>query len=231
MLEDVLNHMAGLIEAAGLRWGAALLDGSIEAKQVTFQPADPNHNRLENLRVGIEWMYPPRVPQRMPLFGNRTIKMANPLTGELLIEKPLEYRTRIIRVHLYMKETRAAQERTGFSLGTEFRYNENKLLAALGTTVRDYQILVGGTQRGFSTQYAPTNYPTSSTLDLHGVYPFELTYPILDPNAAEPAFVSRKITLVYGEAPVPARDLVPLTATAAPIVLPAPTKIKRIGAP
>jgi hypothetical protein len=228
MLERILNTIATRIEAAGLHWGTTIFDGSIEAKQTTFQPADPNHNRLENLRIGIEWMFAPRVPQRMPFFGNRKITLTNPLTGEVQVEKPLEYRTRQIRIHLYMKETRPESERTGFSLGTEFRNNENRLLAAMGLTVRDDVINVAGVARGFSTEYAPTNYPTSNTLDLHGVYPFEVTYPILDANAIEPAFISRKYTLIYGEPATPARDLEPLTATATPIVLPAPSKI-RIG--
>ena len=231
MLETVLNRIASIIEGAGLHWGATVFNGSTEAKQVTFQPADPNHNRLENLRIGIEWMYPARVPQRMPLFGNRQVSMVNQLTGELRIEKALEYRTRQIRIHLYMKETRPESERTVFSLGTEFRANENLLLAALGLSVRDYSVMVGGVARGFSTIYAPVNYPTSQTLDLHGVYPFELTYPILDPNAVEPAFVSRKYTLIYGEPATPARDLAPLTANATPIVLPTPSKIRIGGNP
>ncbi len=231
MLTEILNHLAAQVYAAGLHWGATMLDGSSEQKLVSFEPEDPNMGKLESLRMQIKWMYPHRVASQMPLLGSRITRVTNPLTGEVLVEKPAEYRTHMIQFHLYMKEKRVLQERTVFSIGTEFRDNQERLLGKLGMGATNYQIIVGGYARGFSTVYAPVNYPQSNTLDLHGIYQFQLTYPVLNSDPPEPAFIARKVTLIYGEPPEPPRDLTPLTATSTPIVLPPPAKIKRIGAP
>jgi hypothetical protein len=227
VLEIALNAIADAIEKTNLRWGSSLLDGSSDEKRVTIQPTDPNMDRFENLRIGIHWMFPPRTATRAPMYGDRVVRMVNPLSGEVMVEKGLQFKTRAIQIHVFVKETRTADKRVGFTVATELMRNEGRLLAMMGDS-KQWQVPdADGTLRGFLTQYTPINFPSTVKLELHGVYQFDLTYPVLDPNGQEPARIAR-VNLITGEPANQPRDLSDIAAPVTVATLPDPLPSTRV---
>lgn len=229
MISHVLTAISLAVEAAGLSWAGFDFDGSSVEREVAWFPVDPDAPRSTALMVGLEWNTPPTESLIEPLYGVQRVTVTNPLTGAVVVERPLEREARLCRVHLYMRETRAPKDRTlATRLQTAFQDCEARILNTLSRNRRDWRVTVDGVERGFTAQYVPTSFPASQGLELHGVYSYRLHYPVLDPARVSNALVPHRINLITGEPVRPPRDL---GNTAAPVTVNAPGKVSVLENP
>jgi hypothetical protein len=223
VIAHALTAISVALENAGMNFAGFALNGSSAEAQVTWFPTDADAPRNPGLQVGLEWNYNPTPSALEPFYGVSKVTVTNPLTGAALLERALERRARLCRVHLYVRETRAPRNRSdASSLPTAFMDLENRILKTLTTSRRDWRLTVDGVQRGFVTEYVPLAFPPSRGLELHGVYAYRIHYPVLDPGGVEGVFVPTRINLVTGEPVTPPRDL---GNTPEPVTVPPPGRV------
>jgi hypothetical protein len=237
MIVAVLEHLSARLEAAGLRWGrgpsAWLFNGSSTERRVTWEPADADHPRGENLKVGIKWNTPfvPRV--WLPRFGLPKTREVNATTGTLTLEDAAPNTARILRVHLYAKETRPDEARVDWDLPTMYMPNEERLVKALGGIFGDpvYATIPVpdannvNVPRTFAFGFDGSEYVTTAGLEGHGVYRVRVEYPMTEDLETRPGFMARRIHLAHdletrqipsGAAP---------TITTLPVTVPEPGRV------
>jgi hypothetical protein len=200
-LDLALDTIATAIEASGLRWGRSpspviAFDGSSTEKRVTKYPVDPDHKRLENLQLGMDYRNPPTNPLFRPQFSTPRLRNVDNALGTVQLEPALRYMERVINIHLRCKETRKDHERVNFDLVSMFLENEERLFNALTLERREWIVNVNGIDRGFTTEYESSPYSNEDGLTVHGVYRFRLTYPLLTGIVLTTGFMAKRIHLV-----------------------------------
>lgn len=233
MIEQVLETLCVAIEGANLSWGAWALNGSSEAKRCTIFPADPDQTRGENLMVGLDYLTNFGSVSAFDTFGDEqstgssNVRNLDVVTGRFDYEPPLQYITRSINVHLYMRETRRDEDRVGFDLATTYARNESRLMNAIGTKRRQWNapVPVPNTTpqqfvpRGFRTALESNFFVPEDGLTIHGVLSWRVRYPLVTGVELQPGFVAKRIHIGVGISP----NVLPgiPTQSVSPLVLPA----------
>ncbi|NJK43711.1 MAG: hypothetical protein HC933_05010 [Pleurocapsa sp. SU_196_0] len=234
MIVQVLEAISARIEAAGLRWGlppsAWRFDGLSTERRVTWEPTDADHPRGENLKVGIAWNTP-FVPRAwLPPFGLPKTREVNPTLGTLTLEAAAPNTARILRVHLYAKETRPDEARVGWDLPTMYMPNEERIVKALGGVLRQpvYETIPVpdgnnvNVSRTFAFGFDGSEYVNTAGLEAHGVYRVRVEYPMTEDLELTPGFIPIRINLITSEPVTPPRDL---SNTPEPVTVSAPGRV------
>lgn len=220
MIALALEHLCTRIEAAGLSWGTFALDGSSEPKRVSVGRWDADALKNSGLMVGIDFGFPVGEPTDRPLFSEPITRNVDVGAGTAEIEPALEWASRLINIHLYMRETRPEAQRQNYSVNSQYLVNEARLLAALGRGREDYTLTVDGIPRGFSTRYEGNPFVAEPGLTLHSVFGYRLTYPLVEGVEPLEVFLAKRIRLVHDLPPGTEMDL-----TAEPLTPPEPGRV------
>jgi hypothetical protein len=197
MLAAALDFLSAQVEAAGLVFGVPF-DGSSEARRCTIGPVDPDHPREQGIMLGWSFASPVGDPLERPNLSPATITPINPATGAGELEPGLEWASRLVSLHVYLRETRPDHLRTGYDLPTGYLEVEGRILRALGKNRRDWQVVVNGKMRGFSTRFEGNPFVDEGTLAIHSVFQWRVTYPVTEGQEPIPVSAARRIHLVHG---------------------------------
>ena len=229
MIEQVLDTLAAAIEGARLTWGAFAFDGSSEDKRCTIFPTDPDQARDKNLMVGLDFLTNFGAVGFFNDFGESQIAQTgnvrnfNSLTGRFDYEPPLQYLSRSINVHLYMRETRDDEARVGYDLPTMYARNEARIMNALGNQQRSWTspVPVPNTNpvefipRTFQTRMDSNFFVPEDGLTIHGVLSWRVRYPLVSGVELQAGYTAKRFHIGAGIKPnvlpgIPAQATVPL---------------------